>query len=121
MPLDGVDDFAMPALLALEVDGDDGQNRGYQQENMEDEAKDQAGNHEDEIEQSRQGLPVEKQAEWWQKGCDKVNHRLILILGRRPRIALPALPRYVELPIWRATALPRTTIEPVFYVSSPCG
>lgn len=89
MPLDRVDDFAMPALLALEVDGDDGQNRGYQQENMEDEAKDQAGNHEDEIEQSRQGLPVEKQAEWWQKGCDKVNHRLILIPGRRPELRCP--------------------------------
>jgi len=84
MPLDRVDDFAMPALLALEVDGDDGQNRGYQQENMEDEAKDQAGNHEDEIEQSRQGLPVEKQAEWRQEGCDKVDHRLILFLGQHP-------------------------------------
>jgi len=84
MSLDRVDDLAMPALPALEVDGDDGQNRGYQQENMKDEAKDQAGNHEDEIEQSRQGLPVENQAEWRQEGCDKVDHRLILILGRRP-------------------------------------
>jgi len=83
MPLDRVDDLAMSALLALEVDGDDGQNRRHQQENMKDEAKDQAGNHEDEIEESRQGLPVEKQAEWRQKGCNKVNHRLVLIMGRR--------------------------------------
>jgi hypothetical protein len=92
MPFDGVDDLAMPALPALEVDGDDRQDRGDQQENVKDQAKDHAGNNEDEIEQSRKGLTVQKQAERRQKGGNKVNHRVVLIMGRHCELRGPLCP-----------------------------
>jgi hypothetical protein len=92
MPLDRFDDLAMPTLPTLVVDADDRQDRGDQQENMKDQAKDHARYHEDEIEQSRHGLTVQKQAEWRQKGCDKVDHRVVLTMGRRRELRGPLCP-----------------------------
>ena len=79
MALDRIDDLAMPAVLALHVHGDDGVERGNEQQRVKDKPEDQAGNDQNEVEHRRERLPVEQQAERRHERGEDVDHRDVLV------------------------------------------
>src|SRR5207302_5345533 len=72
--LDGVDDLAVPALLALHVHGNHGMDRRKEPQHVEYEPENQAWHDQNEVEQRREGLPVEQETERRQERSDEVEH-----------------------------------------------
>src|SRR3954467_205126 len=62
VPADRVHDFAVHPLLALHMHRNQRMRRGHQQQNMENQPENQAKHDQDEVEDRRERLPVEKQA-----------------------------------------------------------
>src|SRR4051812_10836153 len=68
------DHLAVPAVLPLHVDRDQRMRRGHQQQDMENQAENQAKHDQDQVEDRRKRLPVQQQPERRQHGGKNVDH-----------------------------------------------
>ena len=73
--LQGMGGAMMTPVFPLHVNGNERMRRGHQQQNVENQAEIQAKHDQDEVEDRRKRLPVEKQAERRQQRSEDVDHR----------------------------------------------
>ena len=74
MPLDRIDEFAMAALFAPHMHGDDGMERRHQPQNVKEHPKKEAWNDQRQIEDRGKGLAVEQQPQRRNKNCKEIDH-----------------------------------------------
>src|SRR5262249_38770419 len=84
VPLDGVHQLTMPAVLALHMDRDDRMQRRNKKGPGEDETEQDARDDQDQIEDRRNRLTVQQEAERRQQNRKQVDHRRTSSAEHRP-------------------------------------
>jgi hypothetical protein len=74
VPPDRLNHLPVPSVFPLHVNGDQRVRRGYQQQNVENQAENKAKHDQNEIEDCRKRLPVQQQPKRRQQGGQDVNH-----------------------------------------------
>ena len=74
MSPDRFDHLAMPAILSLHCDGNDGMERRNEKQEVNGKPENQAGHDENEIEQRRERLAIYQKADGRQQRCKNVDH-----------------------------------------------